>query len=539
MSCSIADNLCIQTPTTQHAPGTFAAADWAVLIGYFAVLAVTGYLFARRKQTDTTGYFLGSRHMPTWAVAISIVATSLSAVTFIGVPNSAYLGDLTYLATNLGMILAAIVIAFFFLPAFYRSKSASIYDLLERRFDARARKAASITFLLGRILASGVRVYVGAMPASVLIFGVEHGLEPRYLAPTIAMLAIVGIVYTLAGGISSVIWSDVLQYIVLMGAAITAIFLITQSFTAPLPEILESLGSGNDGESKLKLLDTGFDLTHSFSLPACIIGFTLLGIGSYGTDQDLAQRMLTCKSAAHGARSVLSGILLGIPTVAVFLFVGLGLWIVYQRPELTSINATRSGSTDKVFLDYIMTQIPTGVRGLMMAGLFAAGLSSMNSAINAMGAAFVDDLYRPIKSDQPPHHYLRVGRITVVIAGILLGLCAIGSIYWKNNNGDTLINFALGAMTFAYAGLVGVFFTALFTKRGNTLSVILALSIGFLWMLCSQGFVHDRFFGSVAEGERMSWIDKYYSIHFTWKLTIGVALSMLVCVIPAGRTQSS
>ena len=535
----MADKPGIQATPVQPAPDSFSSADWAVLIGYFAALAVTGYLFSRRKQSDTKDYFLGARHMPTWAVAVSIVATSLSAVTFIGVPNSAYLGDLSYLATNLGMILAALVIAFFFIPVFYRSQSASIYDLLERRFDARARKAASITFLLGRVLASGVRVYVGAMPASVLLFGVEHGLEPRYLAPTIALLAIVGIVYTLAGGIRSVIWSDVLQYIVLMGAAITAIFLITRTFTAPMPDVLEALRTGNAGASKLKVLDTSVDLTHSFSLPACIIGFTLLGIGSYGTDQDLAQRMLTCKSAAHGARSVLAGILLGIPTVAVFLLVGLGLWIVYQRPELTSLNATRSGSTDKVFLDYIMTQIPPGVRGLMMAGLFAAGLSSMNSAINAMGAAFIDDLYRPLNPGKPPRHYLRVGRFAVVIAGILLGLCAVGSIHWKNHNGDTLINFALGAMTFAYAGLVGVFFTALFTKRGNTRSVILALALGFLWMFASQGFAQERLFGPKPEGEPLNWIDYYYSIHFTWKLTIGVGLSTLVCMIARPNAQSS
>lgn len=531
----MADRSGIQSPPVQPVSTAFTPADWGVLAGYFGVLVLTGYLFARRKQTDTTGYFLGSRHMPTWAVAISIVATSLSAVTFIGVPNSVYLGDLTYLATNLGMILAALVIAYFFIPVFYRSQSASIYDLLERRFDARARKAASITFLIGRILASGVRVYVGAMPASILLFGVEHGLEPRYLAPTIAMLAVVGIVYTLAGGISSVIWSDVLQYIVLMGAAITAIFLITRTFTAPMPEVLDALRTGNEGASKLKLVDTSWDLTHSFSLPACIIGFTLLGIGSYGTDQDLAQRMLTCKSAAHGARSVLGGILLGIPTVAVFLIVGLGLWIVYQRPEMTSINAVRSGSTDKVFLDYIMTQIPTGVRGLMMAGLFAAGLSSMNSAINAMGAAFIDDLYRPLKPDMPPRHYLRVGRIAVVLSGILLGLCAAGSIYWKDHNGETLINFALGAMTFAYAGLVAVFFTALFTKRGDSSTVILALASGFLWMLFSQPVVLN----SLGGGHPESPLTQYAAYHFTWKLTLGVGISMLVCMVAPAKNQPS
>ena len=154
-----------------------------------------------------------------------------------------------------------------------------------------------------------------------------------------------------------------------------------------------------------------------------------------------------------------------------------------------------------------------------------------------MGAAFIDDLYRPLNPDQPPRHYLRVGRTAVVIAGVLLGLCAIGSIYWKNSNGDTLINFALGAMTFAYAGLVAVFFTALFTKRGNIYTVIIALALGFFWMLGSQGFVHDWIFGVTPEDQHPSRIDQYYNIHFTWKLTIGVGLSMLVCMTGRPRTH--
>ncbi len=474
--------------------------------------------------------------MPTWAVAVSIVATSLSAVTFIGAPQQSFGGDLTYLATNLGMIFAALLIAFFFIPAFYKANSASIYDLLERRFDARARKAASVTFLAGRVLASGARVYVGAMPASVLIFGLDHGLEPQNLMVTIGALAIVGTVYTLAGGISSVIWSDVIQYIILVGAAVTAIVLIASSFTAPMPEIIEVLRTGGEmGASKLTVIDPSFDLTRPFTLPACIIGFTLLGIGSYGTDQDLAQRMLTCKSAKHGARSVIGGILLGIPTAALFLIVGLGLWIVYIHPELTNAEAVRGGDDVKVFLDYIMTQVPPGVRGLMMAGLFAAGLSSMNSAINAMGAAFVDDLYKPLRAGRPDKHYVSIGRSVVAISGIALALCAVGCIYWNKSNGDTLINFALGTMAFAYAGLVGVFFTALFTKRGSSDTAILALVVGFLWMLLSQPVVLN----ALGAGHADSPITQYADYHFTWKLTIGVGLSMLVCMIGSSKPQPS
>ncbi len=533
----------------------FIAADWAVLLGYFGILAISGFYFARKSSESPEAYFLGNRQMPSWAVAISIVATSLSAVTFISVPESSYVGDLTYLATNIGMIIAAIVIAFVFLPAFYQSKSASIYELLEIRIGSGARKASSITFLIGRVLASGTRIYAGAIPASILIFGLDRGTDPRNLMIAIAILTVVGIGYTLAGGIRSVIWSDVIQFGILIGAAIVACVLIINSFNTPLPEILHQLRTGGpDGSSKLTMFDLSLDPTHAFSLPACIIGFTLLGIGSYGTDQDLAQRMLTCRSAKHGARSIITGILLAIPTVSIFLLVGLLLWIVYQRPELTTnTSQAPTGDSVKVFLHYIMTEIPPGIRGLMMAGLFAAGLSSLNSAINAMGAAFISDLYRPMMLKRNPEttekHFLQVGRLAVVIWGVVLGIFACICIAWKNSNNETLINFALGVMGIAYAGLIGVFFTALFTKRGSTRSVIAALLVGFIWMIGTQNFVYNAISSQVANlffPPELHWLDPlatspieyFYSIHFTWKLTIGVILTTSVCMI-GKRSQES
>ncbi|MFG0245905.1 MAG: sodium:solute symporter [Phycisphaerales bacterium JB052] len=515
----------------------FGQIDVAVLGGYFLMLAITGVLFARKEPEGSDDYFLGSRSIPPWAVAISIVATSLSAVTFIGAPEQAYKGDLTYLATNIGMVLAAVVIALVFIPAFYHSGSASIYELLEERFGSAARKSASITFLIGRMLASGARVYAGAIPASIVLFGIDRGTQPQYLIGAIAVLAFVGIIYTLAGGIRSVIWSDVIQFGILIGAALCAIFVIISTINAPLDTVLHELRTGAaEGASKLTLFDLSFDGQAPFSLPACIIGFTLLGIGSYGTDQDLAQRMLTCKDAKQGARSVIVGILLGIPSVTIFLTLGLLLWVLYQRPELTSVaNSVPPEDSTTIFLHYILTQIPPGVRGLMMAGLFAAGLSSLNSAINAMSAAFISDLYEPImtrRRGKPLHeqHLVRVGQIGVIAWGIVLGLFACVCIFWKNSNNDTLIVFALSVMSFAYAGLIGVFFCALLTNRGSSCSVIAALIVGFAWMLMTQRFVYDAV--PSIHGPR---IEYFYGINFTWKLTIGVLLSTSICTL--GRPQ--
>ncbi len=524
------------TLAQSSASSDFGALDLAVVAAYFLVLAITGSMFSRTKVETSDDYFRGSRSMPSWAVAVSIVATSLSAVTFIGAPAESYGGNLTYLATNIGMILAAIVVAAVFIPAFYRSDSSSIYELLGTRFGPAARKGASITFLIGRVLASGARIYAGAIPASIVLFGIERGVEPRNLMLSIAVLSFVGIVYTLTGGIRSVIWSDVIQFTILIGAALCAIGLIIASINAPLGTVLTELRSGAaDGGSKLTLFDLSLDLHAPFSLPACIIGFTLLGIGSYGTDQDLAQRMLTCKDAKDGSRSVIVGILLGIPSVAVFLTLGLLLWVVYQRPELTTIDgAVPPEASVTIFLHYILTQIPPGVRGLMMAGLFAAGLSSLNSAINAMSAAFISDLYEPIiskrRSKQPSQRELvRVGRYAVVGWGIVLGIFACICIYWRDQNNETLINFALGIMGLAYAGLVGVFFCALFTKRGSSRSVLAALVSGFVWMLITQPFLYNML--PAIQTESLDW---FYAIHFTWKLTIGVAISFCVCACAAG-----
>ncbi|QDU85086.1 Sodium/glucose cotransporter [Planctomycetes bacterium Pla163] len=529
------------------APATgFAAADWLVVAAYFVLLAGTGWYFARRENRNTDDYFLGGRSMPPWAVAISIVATSMSAASFVGVPESGYTGDLTYLTTNVGMVLAACVVAFLFIPAFYAERVQTIYGLLERRVGHEAGHAASWAFLVGRVFASGARIYVGAIPLSLILFGVEHGLDASNLIVAVLVLTVVGIVYTLMGGVAAVIWSDVIQMVVLLGAALGAIVLIVGWIEVPLADVFDALRTGGAplveggaATSKLQLLDTRTDPRLPFTLLTAVLGFTLLGIGSYGTDQDLAQRMLTCKNAASGSRSVLMGIAFGIPSVLVFLVVGMLLWVFYQRPELMGSHApvVAPGDDRQVFLEFILTQMPGGLRGLMMAGLFAAGLSSLNSAINAMSSTFVNDVYRRRRPDLDERALLRVGRIGVAVCGAVLGLFAVLCVVWQSNQdggvkGGSIINFVLGIMTFAYSGLVGVFLSVLLLRRGSSTSVIAALVTGFVLIALVQPWALGSWIEAAPKGAafgELTFLQQVVAAHFTWKFSAAVVVTFLVC----------
>ncbi len=534
------------------------AIDWTVLIAYFALIVASGIWFARRSNKNTEDYFLGGRSMPAWAVAISIVATSMSAASFIGVPELSYKGDLTYLATNIGLILASIIIAVVFIPAFYKARVQTVYALLGDRFGPNAATASSIAFLVGRIMASGARIYIGAIPASVALFGLEHGLEPSRLLISIGILSVIGISYTLVGGVASVIWTDVVQMVVLVGACLVAIVIIGSHIDTSFAEVIAALqnpAQDASAASKLNLVvpaltADGIDLASQFTLPACIIGFTLLGIGSYGTDHDLVQRMLTCGDAKRGSWSVIAGILLYAPSIALFLVVGLLLWIFYNRPDLTDLVTVAPLDSRRVFLTFIMDFMPTGVVGLMMAGLFAAGLSSLNSAINAMSASFVNDVYRRIKPDRNEAHYLWVGRVGVVGWGIVLASFACFCVFWQRQDGafnesSGLLTFALSVMTFAYAGLIAVFLTALLTRRGTTASAIASLIIGFVCVFMMQPLLWEQLVDlesikqTATESGEEPFLLVVLNLAFVWKLTFATIAAFVVAAFPRGSRPTN
>lgn len=511
----------MQPPATiEHG---FTGLDWMVLGGYLALVALIG-LLAARKRSASDDFFLGGRAMPMWAVTISVLATAQSAATFVGGPQQSYAGNLTYLSANLGPLIAAFIVAFLFIPAFYRHNVTSIYELLGHEMGTTAQRVASGMFMLGRVFASGARLYIVAIPFALVAFG---DIEPRHLAVSIIIIAAVASLYSIAGGIRAVIWTDVMQTAVYLGCLAIALLLIWQKIPLSPGEVITVLRA--DGENgKLRIIDLSLDLTKDFTLWTALLGLMLLNLAAYGTDQDLTQRMLTCKTPRQASWSVISATLIAWPVVFMFLAMGLLLYIYYERPDVMgdTAPALAAQGSQRVFIDFILHEMHPGLRGLMMAGLFAAAMSSMDSGLNAMSSTTIADFYRPwrrkrdasyIEGDARERRAARLASMGWAIA--IAGFACI-CIAWQQAANQTLIGFALGVMTFAYSGLLGVFFTALLTKRGNAASAIVAMAVGFVTVLLLDPLVQQR----LPEALQVN-------MSFSWRLLIAATLSTMTCMV--------
>ncbi|MHC4218081.1 MAG: sodium:solute symporter family transporter, partial [Planctomycetota bacterium] len=428
--------------------------------------------------------------------------------------------NLTYLSANLGGLIAVLLVAFVFLPAFYRRDVVSIYELLGQDFGLPAQRAASAMFMLGRVFASGARLFIVAIPFSLVAFG---SLDPPALLASIVVIAVAATLYTLAGGIRAVIWTDVLQAVVYIGAVGFAVWLLWQKMPLEPTELVGALRASGDG-GKLTVIDASFDRSFKspYNLWAIVLGLTLLNAAAYGTDQDLTQRMLTCRSAARGGWSLILSYLLSWPVLVLFMLAGLLLYVYYQRPDLMGDAAPGAPVEDgrQVFVTFILQEMPTGMRGLMMAGLFAAAMSSLDSALNAMASTTVSDFYRPSRyrrglGDATPGRQVRVSRIAVALWAVALAAFASFCVFWQQHSGQKLIDFALGVMVFAYSGLLAVFLTALFTRRGNARSAVAALLIGFAAVAAMMPT----------------------PIAFPWKMLAATMLAFIVCCL--GRRRGS
>lgn len=453
-----------------------ALLDWLILAGYFVLIIAIGAL-ASRGTSDAKGFFLGGRKMPAWAVAMSFAATALSAATFIGGPEAAFKGDLTLLAYEIGKVLGALLVAALFLPAIYRAGSVTVYGYLGQRISPGAATAASIMFLLGRLLASGSRLFIAGTAFSLILYG---NLAAANLITAIVLFGVVGTLYTALGGIKAVIWTDTLQLIIVVGAVLVSIVLLLNAIPLSVGEITHELML----KDKHVVFDTSFDLSKGNTLWAAL-ALTVFYAAAFGADQDMAQRLLTCKTLKQSIGSLLGAILIAVPITALFMFAGLLLYIFYSRPDLMGDTAPAQAVSDarQVYPQYLLNELPMGVRGLALAGLFAAAMSSLDSVINAMASSVSSDLLGPMRKrsvtpDGEPSTQSWLQRLLVVAMGVLLTGAAIGMVALYDPKSDTLIPFALGVMTFAYAGLMGVFLAVLLTGRGSTASVIAALIVG-------------------------------------------------------------
>lgn len=436
----------------------FTAYDLSIIILYVFVLFFLGYLASKREK-NSSDYFLGGRRMPWIAVMLSICATSLSALTFIGVPAVAFNGDFHYLQLAFGDLLGRFLIAGLLIGAFYRFKVNTVYEFLEHRLGSRTRDAGAGFFIVTRVLASSVRLAGCALALSVIF---DLGFTV-----TILLIVIVSLMYTMLGGIKAVIWTDTIQFFLFVGAALGAIYLCTSALPDGFSQFLSV--AGEQGKFQIFHLSTdpnSQDYWLSFSNPKSLIAGMILGclttFAALGTDQDLAQRMLTCKTAKESKKALILTAFLNFPITLLFLTVGAALAVFYQTfPDPTVAGYVTAGSNDKVFPYFIKTIAIPGVKGLLTIGILAAAMSSLDSALNALASsAYWDFFDRYKKKLSVKLSYVQTSRILVLFFAGVLALTAL-----QFANTDSILWLGFRIFGYMYGAIVGAFILALIVRR--------------------------------------------------------------------------
>ncbi len=513
--------------------GQFGLLDWGVVGVYFALVTVVGLWVGRKRVGgggDAKEYFLGGRSLPTWAVAVSLVATMLSTATFVGVPDLAFGGNLTYLILNVGGITAVFAVTFLFVPRLYAAGTVTIYGFLAQRFGEGAQLAVSCAFIVGRMLASGARLFLAAIPLCLLMFGAKTPTFGEYVV-AICLIGAVGTFYATVGGVRAVVWVDTIQFAIVVGTAVVTIGILLHRIPLSMTEIVHVLKESqvkDGGGSKLAVLDLSANPAKPFTLWAAIFGNTLLMIAAYGTDQDLAQRFLISKSAARGGVSVIASQFIGMAVVMLFLGIGLLLYLFYDRPDVMGMVHEVAVDRKSVYPWFLMHELPTGLAGLSMAGLFAVAQGSLDSAMNALGSSLVADVWVPLRRRLGYEGAAEGHASKWVVAGVGTLMCGFAivcaGVYDRQT---TLVDFALGVLTFALSGMLGVFLTALLTRRGNSGSVIAALVTGAVVV------------GAMQEGVMGHWSPLIFGhavkLAWPWWMPIGTGMSFVVCVLGRPR----
>ncbi|MBZ5487380.1 sodium/solute symporter [Halomonas aquamarina] len=443
----------------------FTPIDMTVLIVYISLIAWIGSRFGK-DQHSPEDYFLGGRKIPGWAIGLSVMATQASAITFIGAPGWGFEGGLERLVTFLNVPLAMIVLILVFVPVFHRAGIYSIYELLERRFGPATRTLSALLFLIARGLATGVVLYAPALVLSV-VTGWSVNL-------TIIIMAVLAISYTVLGGMSAVIWTDVIQMFVLWLGALMSIFLLVTSLPGGWSDVL-TFGAQS---GMFNAIDLSFDPSVTYSLWAGLLGGLFLHVAYFGTDQSQIQRVLSSPSVLDAQRSLLIGGYLLIPQMLLFLFIGVILATYYQQHGLTPPE-----DLNELLPRYVVNAFPTGMAGLVIAGVFAAAMSSLDSALNSLSAVTVRDFYsRYIRQGASDTHYLKASRLATVFWGLYATLFA----FFAGNLGP-VIEAVNQIGSWFYGALLGTFLLAIFSHRSNARGAVAGLITGMLavWSVSS------------------------------------------------------
>src|SRR3982075_186799 len=461
--------------------------DTIVLFAYFFGIVALG-LWAGRRNKNLQDFALGGRSIPWWAVLGSIIAAETSAATFLGTPAEGFkTRGYFYGQLVIGTILPRIVVASTFIKPFYDYRVQSVYEFLTVRFGTKTKNMASGIFLFTRVLGIGVRLYLGGA-IMVVIW--------RYLFPSlpvnlntyvwgIIFVTVITTIYTAVGGIKAVVWTDLIQVVVMFSAVIFSIFLLLRHIPGGFDTVKENLG----GLGNIKVLQTGWDsqlpfgaamkamLEEPYTLFAAFIASTLITMATHGTDQDNVQRMLTAPNYRKSQLSLILSGVMDFPIAMAFLTVGILLSVYYSVVP----GVTMPASDNEIFSHYIVHEMPVVFRGLIIAGVFATMRASTPAALNALATSFTKDFYLPyIRRDATDRQAIRAARIATAVFGVLMIIVAtVAANAVLHDAKLTIIPIAIGILGYTYGALLAVFLLGMLTRsRGSDGMNVVAMVVG-------------------------------------------------------------
>ncbi|HXX41918.1 MAG TPA: sodium:solute symporter [Chthoniobacterales bacterium] len=517
------------------------AIDSGVLLLYFVVIIGIG-LFMGRKERDLADFALGRRQIAWWAILASLIAAETSAGTFLGTPGEGFtLRNYTYLQLALGTIIARILVSYIFIKPYYDYKVYSIYEYLTARFGVGTKNAASAVFLFTRLLASGARLYVAAI-ALALGYQMIRGFRPNqtetlfiYIG-AIVVIVILTAIYTTLGGIKAVIWTDVIQASIMIGSALIALGLLYFAIPGGWHEIAQRHGGFHFSDFVTSGLDPAkhgwarikgmFGI--EYTIFAGLIGSTFMTMATHGTDQDMVQRMLTAPDIRRSRRSLIMSGLADIPIAFIFLSIGVLLWAFYQTHQDPALPRT----PNEIFCHYILYEMPVGLRGLLLAGIFATAMGSLSTALNALATSFTRDWYETyINPQSSAEQSLRAVRWATVAFSILMILVASTTAYlvivYPNVR---IIPIVLGIYGYTYGSVLGIFLAGMLTKsRGSNFGNVLAMIIGFIVVAVLSGLPNSiaGLFGTSIYPQP-AWLPV---MEFPWWICFGTIVTFSVAIL--------
>lgn len=470
--------------------------DLAVIGLYLFCITIFGWRF-RSSQSTLKDYFLGGKTVPWWAIALSIVSAETSTLTVIGTPPLSFQGNLGFLQLVFGYLLARIVIVTLFLPAYFRGELSTAYELMRIRFGERIRRLTAATFLILRLLAEGVRVFAVSIVISIILGSGEMA--------SIVVILCLTLFYTYEGGLTAVIWTDVLQMLLyVVGAVISLVLLLGEipGGWSHVVDVTRPLG-------KLQVLDfrlapPGIFFSRTYSFWAGILGGCFLTTASHGTEQLLVQRLLAARDQRQSQIALLASWVVVFVQFTLFLAVGLCLFVLYRDQGIQPPSVL-----DRLYPQYIWQRLPPGIAGLVMAAILAAAMSNLSAALNALASTTVFDFWKPFLDRRNQQSSNSAWLVRSRLATVFWGAALFGVALIARNWGGVL-QAGLSIASIVYGSLLGVFLLGLLTKRVGERAAMAGMAAGLALML------YLKFSTAVA---------------FTWYVLIGTSATFVTGVL--------